>query len=165
MFLSGFPYTWNLLLNSELSASNPRHPNHQVSGNSGLGRGVDTSQLSFEGSEHEKRILSPGFCDRIESVDVQLNMKQTITTEIQSEEAATLNNNDLNTQPVVEGGEQLDTVSSRDDRVISSNSTGLVEQEIINVRTKEEQQEIARTDQSARNVKKRPVSQNFSTFL
>lgn len=132
--------------------------------------GVETSQLSFEGSDQEKRARSLNqkgvSCDHPEMADImELNVKQTLTVEARGEkETDHLNNHDSNTRSAMEGVEKLDTSSSRDDQITNSNSTGLAEQDINNIkRTSEEgPQENSHVDQSRCKEEKRLVSRNFS---
>ncbi|KAH7415674.1 hypothetical protein KP509_14G056500 [Ceratopteris richardii] len=82
-FLSGFPYTWNHLLYSELRASKMKQPDHQGF-HEGLSETVEVSQLSFKGS-HADQLKEIPFSNQVKDhhgypevlAEIELYAKQT----------------------------------------------------------------------------------------
>ena len=56
MFLSGFPYTWNHLLQNEFRTCTIRNPISLVSETGAL-NGIETSELGFEGCANKEKCL------------------------------------------------------------------------------------------------------------
>ncbi|MCO5569512.1 hypothetical protein L7F22_023225 [Adiantum nelumboides] len=160
-FLSGFPYTWNHLLDNEFHVSSTNGLDHQVLGDCGLGAVAEMSQLSFEDCcldrerrtplSTQKQVLN----DHLATCnDVELNTKQSRTEEAQREKES----KSSGIQAVLTDNEASETGVLKCDLLKTSKVTVTSDQDIFdsNNTAMEELQAKVLIDQSMCKVKQKP---------